>query len=68
MITLRIELRSRKEPIDINCDSYKTEDYNEDTVAGRWLTLYEGEKVLGRYRLSEVVGYHEIPEASVTFM
>lgn len=61
--TLEITLSGYKEPIQVACDRY---EYDKDN---NWLVLYRGDREIGRYRRTEIVGYHEQPprDGPVTF-
>ena len=53
-ITLEIRLKGDKEPIVVACDRYEY-----DAAENGWLVLYRGDREIGRYQRTEIMGYHE---------
>jgi hypothetical protein len=65
--TLQIILKGQKGPISAQCDRYEVKDAGTRGFVDEWLILYRGDKETGRYKLTEVVAYHEEEEREISF-
>lgn len=67
MINLQVNLKGRNEPIYAKCDRYEIKDEQVGSTVERWLVVYRGDKESGRYRLDDVLGYHEFQQSKISF-
>jgi hypothetical protein len=55
-----LEIRLRQgDPVLLSCDSWSEEEETEGGVTVKWLCIYRGGQRVARYRLDDIVGYHE---------
>ena len=59
MTSLRINLKSRKDPIYASCDRYEVVDKGVGDFVEKWLVVYREDKETGQYRYEELLGYDE---------
>jgi hypothetical protein len=57
--TLEITLKDRKDPVRVSCDRHEEDTY--------YLNVFRGDRQIGKYKLNEIVGYHEEQAGDLSF-
>ncbi len=59
MPTLQLDLKGRK-------DSVYVHDVDKHEEKDDWLVIYSGDKEVGRYRMTDLAGYHFVQERDIS--